>query len=91
MEEDSEGIGFGELDILGLEDACRRKEFDKINPQKIDTLEVVLTEVQHQKKLGIQSGNHWDSLKVIKESKKRGRKPDWQCTITLGEMFVESG
>ena len=77
MEEDSESLDLGELDLLGLEDACRRKEFDKINPRQIDTLEVVLSRAQQQKKLGIQLGRHWDSLKVIKESKKRGQKPDW--------------
>ena len=87
MEEDSEGLDLGELDILGLEDACRRKDFEKINPHQIGKLEMALTRFQQQKKIGVQLGSHWDNLKVTKESKKRGRKPYWQCTITVGEML----
>ena len=77
MEEDSEGLELGELDILGLEDSCRRKDFDTINPHQIDKLEKVLSKAHQQKKLGVQLGSHWDSLKITKESRKRGRKPDW--------------
>ena len=84
MEEDLEGIDLGELEILGLEEACRRKDFDNIKPHQIDKLEMVLTRAQQQKKLGVQLRSHWDSLKVTKESKKRGRKTDWQQTITIG-------
>ena len=91
MDEDSEGFELGELDLPGLEDACIRKDFDNIKPSQIDTLEVVLSKAQQHKKLGIQPGSHWDGLKSIKESKKRGRKLDWLRTIMLGEMLVESG
>ena len=76
MEEDLEGLDLGELNILGLEDACRRKDFDKINPHQIDKLEMALSKAQQQKKLGVQLGSDWDSLKVAKESRKRGRKPN---------------
>ena len=91
MEEDSDGIELGDLEIIGLEDACKRKDFDKIKPHQIDTLAEVLSKAQQQEKLGVQLGSHWDSLKVAKESKKRGRKPDWQCTISIGEILVNSG
>ena len=91
MEEDSEGLDLGELDIQGLEEACRKQDFDTINPHQIDKLENVFSSVHQQKKLGIQPGSHWDSLKIIKESKKRGRKPDWQRTITIGKILVDSG
>lgn len=91
MEEDSEGLELGELDIIGLEDACKSKDFDKIKPHQIDKLVKVLPKAQQQTKLGIQLGSHWDSLKVAKESRKRGRKPDWQRTITIGEILVNSG
>ena len=91
MEEDVEKLELGDLDIIGLEDACKHQEFDKIKPHQIETLAKVLSKAQQQAKLGIQSGNHWDSLKVAKESKKRGRKPDWQRTISIGEMLVNSG
>ena len=77
MEEDSEGLDLGDLDLIGLEDACKKKEFDKILPHQIESLEVLLSKGHQHKKLGIQPGSHWDSLKVLKESKKRGRKPDW--------------
>ena len=46
MDDDSEGLDLGEFDILGLEYACRRKDFDKINPVQIDKLERVLTKLQ---------------------------------------------
>ena len=48
MDEDSEGFDLGELDLLGLEDAYRRKEFDKINPKQIEFLEAALFKVQQQ-------------------------------------------
>ena len=77
MEDDSESFDLGELDLIGLEDAWKRKEFDKIQPQQIDSLEEVLIKLHQHKKLGIQPGSHWDSLKVLKETRKRGRKPEW--------------
>lgn len=81
MEEDSESFDVGDLDLIGLEDACKKKEFDKILPHQIESLEVVLSKVHQHKNLGIQPGSHWDSLKVLKESKKQGRKPDLQHTM----------
>jgi len=30
MEEESESFNIGDLDILGLEQACKKKEYDKI-------------------------------------------------------------
>ena len=91
MEEDSEGFDMGDLDLIGLEDSYKNKEFDKILPHQIESLEVVLSKAHQHKKLGIQLGSHWDSLKVLKESRKRGRKPDWQRTMQIGEMLVDSG
>ena len=46
MEEDSEGLDLGELDILGLEDACRKKDYDKINPIQIHKLKMALSKAQ---------------------------------------------
>ena len=91
MDEDSERFDVGNLDLFGLEDACRKQEFDKIQPHQIESLEVVLTKAHQHKKLGVQPGSHWDSLKVLKENKKRGRKLEWQCTIQIGAMLVELG
>ena len=91
MEEDSEGPDLAEIDISELEEACINQNFDTINPQQIDKLEKVFSSVHQGRKLGIQPGSHWDSLKITKEPKKRGRKPDWQRTITIGQILVDSG
>ena len=67
MDEELESFDLGELDILWLEDACRRKEFEKIIPQQIGKLEVVLFRAHQLKKLGVQPGSHWDGQRIIKE------------------------
>ena len=43
MEEDPENIDIGELDILGLEQACKTGNFDKIPDRQVDNLVEVLT------------------------------------------------
>ena len=53
MEEDYESLELGDLDIIGLEDACKHQEFDKIKPHQIDTLAKVLSKAQQQEKLGV--------------------------------------
>ena len=72
MEEDYEGLELGELEIIGLEDACKSKDFNKIKPHQIEKLAKVLSKAQKQSKLGVQLGSHWDSRKVAKEYRKRG-------------------
>ena len=58
MEEEPESIDMGELDIFGLEQACKKKEYDKITTRQIEILEVVLFWAQQQRSLGIQPGSH---------------------------------
>ena len=96
MEEDSEDVELEEfeiskLDISKLETTCKQKEYNSIPPWKINKLEGVLTRVQHHKSLGIQGGSHWDGKKILKETKKRGRKTDLQRTIIVGELLMDSG
>lgn len=52
MEEDSESIDIGELDILGLEQACKSKSFDKIPDWEVSNLVEVLTQAQKHHSLG---------------------------------------
>ena len=46
---------------------------------------------QCNKSLGIQAGSPWDGKKILKETKKRGRKRNLQRTIIVGEILMESG
>ena len=92
LEEGPEGVDIDELDIYTLEQACKKQDFDTISEKQIENLAVALTKAQqHQKALGIQFGSPWDSKKLFKDSKKRGRKTDLQRTILIGEMLVDSG
>jgi len=91
MEEDPETVSLDGLDILTLEAACKQKAYNAIPPWEIDRLEGVLIKAQRSKYLGIQPGSLWDSSKILKETKKRGRKTELQRTIILGEILMESG
>lgn len=42
MEEDTESIYIGELDILGLEQACKTGNFDKIPDRQVDNMALKL-------------------------------------------------
>lgn len=42
MEEESENIDIGELDILGLEKACKTRNFDQIPNRRVENLVEVL-------------------------------------------------
>jgi len=91
MEEDTESIDIGELDILGLEQACKTGNFDKIPKRQVDNLVAVLNRAQKKYSLGVQIGSQWDGKFITKDSKKRGRKSTLERTIKIGEVFVESG
>jgi len=90
MEEEPESIDIGDLDIFVLEQACRKKEFDKIPERQLENLEVILSRAQQQRTLGIQPESQWDGKNIPKYNKKRGRKTDLQRTICIWEMLVES-
>jgi len=74
MDEDPENISLEGLDIFKLETACKQKEYNTIPPWEIERLEGVLSKAQHNKCLGIQEGSPWDGKKILKETKKEGRK-----------------
>jgi len=46
MEEEPESIDIGDLDILGLEQTCKTKEYDKILERHLENLEVILSRAQ---------------------------------------------
>ena len=91
MEEETEAIDIGELDIQGLELACTTNNFDNIPHGQLENLKEVLSRTQRHKSLGIQTGGPWDGRFITKDIKKRGRKTDLQRTIKIGQMLVESG
>lgn len=91
MEVDRETIDIGELDILGLEKACKTGKFDKITDKRVDNLVEVLSKAQKKYSLGVQKGSQWDGKFLYKDSKKRGRKSTLERTIKIGEVLVESG
>jgi len=91
MEEDSENIDIGELDLLGLEQACKSSKFGKITDTQVDNLVEVLSKAQKKHSLGVQKGSQWDGKFFSKDSKKRGRKSTQERIIRIGEVLVESG
>jgi len=91
MEEDPEHLDIGELDILGLEQACKTGNFEKILEKQVDNLVEVLSQAQRKYSLGVQAGSVWDGKFQTKDNKKRGRKSTLERTIKIGEILVESG
>lgn len=53
MEEEPESIDLGDLDIIGLEQVCKTKSYDKIPEGQLDNLEIILSRAQRQRSLGI--------------------------------------
>ena len=76
MEEEPESFDIGDLDILWLEQACNKEEYDKIPEQQLENLEVIFPREHKQRSLGIQTGSQWDGTNIFKDNKKRGRKID---------------
>lgn len=70
MDEDTKAIDIGELDILGLELACKTGNFDKIPDIQVDNLVVVLNTTQKKYNLGVQIGSQWDGKFITKDRKK---------------------
>jgi len=91
MKDEPESFNIGDLDILGLEQACKKNEHDKIPEQQLENLEVILSRAQKQRSLGVQTGSQWDGRNIFKDNKKRERKTNLQITIHIGEILVESG
>ena len=91
MEEEPKSFNIKDLNILGLEQACKKKEYDKIPEWQLQNLEVILSRAQKQRSLDVQTSSQWDGRNIFKDNKERGWKTDLQRTICIGEMLVESG
>ena len=72
MEEEPKSFDIGDLDILGLEQAYKKKEYDKIPKWQLESLEVILSRAQKQRSLGVQTGSQWDGRNIFKDNKKWG-------------------
>jgi len=55
MDEDMGDLDLGELDLLGLEDACKKHAFHTISPKKINLLKEVLNKAKLHTRFGIQN------------------------------------
>lgn len=51
MEEEPESVDLIGLDIFELDQACRKKEYDKIQEHQLSTLETILSRAYQQKQL----------------------------------------
>ena len=91
MEEETEAINIGDLDLPGLEKACTTNNFDNFPTGQLKNLEEVLSRAQRQKYLGMQTGGPWDGRLIAKDILKRGRKTILQRTIKVGQILVDSG
>lgn len=91
MDEDTESFDMEGLDLLELEQACKKKNYDQIPKMQLKKLEIVLSKVYQEKQLGIQPSNTWDGSLPLRNFKKRGRRTDLQRTIEVGKILVDSG
>jgi len=74
MEEEPESINIRYLDLLGLEQACKKKEYDKILERQLEILEVILFREPQQRSLCIHLGSKWDGKNIPKDNKKRRKE-----------------
>ena len=91
MDDEMLEIEQGELDLLGLEYSCIKKISSSIPALQIQLLKETLTKAKDQNKLGVLNIHKKEKLKLIQESKKRGRKSLLQRINVLGSRLVESG
>ena len=69
-EEDMKDTILEGLNLLGLEDACNRKDFNSIPPKQIQLLQKSLTKSKAQNQLGVASSRQKDKQKAQHDSKK---------------------
>ena len=74
MEGDPESIDLEGLALVGLEEACTKKDYTSMPEQQIEKMEEILAKAQHLPSLGIQGGTIINTQFFSKESLKRGRK-----------------
>jgi hypothetical protein len=63
-------LDLGELDLLGLEDACKKTCLPHDSPKEIHLLKEVLNKAKLHARLGIQNNPPIDLKKVVKDLKK---------------------
>jgi hypothetical protein len=89
MDGDMGDIDLGDLDLLGIEDACKKHAFHTMTPKQIHLLKEFLNKSKLHDRLGIQNNPPTSLKKVVKDLKKRGRKTDLECIASLGSRLVE--
>ena len=67
-------IYLGDLDLLGLEDACKNNTLHAIAPKQIQLLNDILNSAKNHARLGIITGIPRETKNSVKEVKKRGEK-----------------
>jgi hypothetical protein len=91
MDEDMGDLYLSDLDLLGLEYACKKNTFHTITPKEIHLLKEVFHKDKLCGQLGIQNKPPADLKKAIKNLKKHGCKIDLQCIASLGSRLVDLG
>ena len=75
MDEEMGDTELGDLDLVGLEDACMNNTFQYISPKQIQMLMDILHNAKANNKLGIITTTPKETKKGTKESKKKEGKP----------------
>lgn len=65
MDEEMGNLKFGELNLLGMEDACKRNAFHAISPKQIYIIKECLYKEGDFNKQGVQRNPPKDKKKVI--------------------------
>jgi hypothetical protein len=70
MDDDMSDLDLGDIDLLGLEDACKQKAFHAISPKQIQLIKEVLKKSRARFKLGIQNNPQKYPKNVPRDTKK---------------------
>ena len=87
MEEEPNSINIGDLDILGLEQDCKKKEYDKIPKRQLENLEVILSRARQQRTLGISLEVNGMAKTFLKKTKKEEGKQIFKEPSALGKCW----
>jgi hypothetical protein len=67
MSEEGEDLDLGELDLLGLEEACRKKDHQSIPTNQVHLLKEALMKARADQKLGVLLSIHKEAKKGHKD------------------------
>ena len=70
MVDDMGDIELGDVDLIGLEDACRNKTFHGIAPKKIHLIKDILIKSKSQSRLGIINCESKEANKSLENPKR---------------------